>query len=364
MKNLFIIVLAVLALSSCNNQEEIRTEINEGTKFRASLDLSSVVISSQSMKTETPKEDLYGIQIKKKEGGDLIAKGLFTGTQIQAFKDATSDDDKLSVELEHNVAYIVESTMVKESKDVEKDPGNPNAYSYPFHGWDVANVKPIFNEITTDVNKWEIKNVAEEVKPFYELSDDYGEYNELVTQVVNQERWYYIDNNFVADYKNPEIDIEMKRTSFQVNYNIENIASNMKVVGVFSYTNQSGEYYSYANMGQLNFNREDDGTSLLTKICNIRSVESAFTNDEYKYQYLVEFYIFNNSETNIDLKLLNDRNKAIKVCRAVFDVKRNTKYKITLDANTNKDNMINISAQEDWIDETTEINAEEKIIYT
>lgn len=353
MRNLFLcIIVLCLAITGCKKNDN--DTLQQGYKFVATLDLSSIEISSQPMidgtlKGAAPQEDLYAIQIKEKDGDKLIAKGLFTGTQIQAFKNAELDKDKLHVELKHNIEYCIEACMVVSSANIVKNSENDNEYSYPF-GSENATGELTYTSITSD--SWEVVD-RDDVFPFYNLSENYGTKNPYTTHMVESDRWYFLNSSYIADYNNPSIAIEMKRASFQTVFNVTNLATNIKVVALIGIENtettEIKDYSDYTNLNRIDFTSQN-GLATGTRIYNIEDIAASVATNT-GYDYLVEFYIFNQSD-EINITDKTDRDKAVKVLSATFTAERNTKYNITLDANTNTDYQISITANEEWIDKT------------
>lgn len=352
MKKFFVSAFAlVLAFSSCKRTDDSALPV--GYNFMATLDLSSIEIDTEPMggglKVSTP-DDLYGIQITK-NGGGLVAKGLFTSTQIAAFKAATADEDKLQVELEHNVEYTIEATMVKYGQNVRKDGSN---YMQPFASYDGSDY--VSNPLTENVDDWEVKNLDEEPLPFIEMGHVTGKTLEKQVNICEQKRWYY-NKNYTANYNNPNINIEMKRTSFQIEYSAINIASNLNVhieIGLGKEYTEPTTYYGFYD-DQYNAHYEMDANSegkcKFSKIYSVHNPYGSFFNDDVEYEYFVRFYIYSGDNPK--------DGKVVKTCEKYFGVKRNTKYVINLDANTKADHNISITADEAWIDEPINFNADE-----
>lgn len=297
MKNIFTFLLFIATIFACSNQEET-IEITKESKFKVNFNIqkNGVSISEENMdsstKTVASNADLYAIKISEKEGGKLIACGIF---------DQIFDFSTLSIDLQYGIEYIVEATMLKNGKNLSvrnrifnDRPQCVNATDWIYSKRDIPSLTLT---PTTDNN-------------------DMAEY----------ERWYY-KGEYTGSYNsdNKTITINLRRMSFAIKFVSENLQSGYSVqIKLASDATINGAIGAFYN--DYTFNTE----SLNEKIYCIPNIEAAYpeiangnagvSSDNYKYKY----------------KILDGSGNKVKESesyKTIGNCKANSRYTITLDCN-------------------------------
>lgn len=300
MKNIFILFALMVAIYSCSNNSDL--DVKRGTKFIAGLGIDSNPISieeadtkSSSTATTLVSGTYLGIQITKVvESGtnEVVAAGLFKGD---------FDFSSLRVEMEHGQKYIIEATAVVSGQKF--DVGNDLNPDIPF------NDQPITSDWINDK------------ATFLDLSA----VDLNINGVAEGERWYFVNEEFEADYTNPDIPINLRRVSFKVKYIIKNLDNDLAA--------------------KLSFYKEgvtpDTGLNKVVvdgyeQIYTLYPVKDAFA-DLVNYSNRYDF----------NLMVFQDA-KELKRDEYSFQPSANKVYQATWDATTIRENSIDISFEDVW----------------
>lgn len=380
MRKVFLGIAALaMAFTSCTKTEVAPVEkgsVEKGTEFVASLGLQKggISVNTDEMNGggtegeeggasagETPAayaiddNDLIGIEIKKADDATLVASGLFAGSTIN------DTQNPLKVFLEHGVKYTVEATLVS-CKNGNKSLKKPFNKTEEF-----GNV--------IGVDKWTVKQ-DEELKAFADLTA----INTDVNALSERDR-FYSKKEITADYQNPDFEITLKRVSCAVVPTIYNVGENCYV---------EGKIYVGADASSAikNFPKDvEENVGVTSGECGIPKTFTIGGKEITAKCYSQErIFVLSDIANAYALALDNKADKSVSPINVEFTVNTkknngdgtynvtvlrtlkatidkplpNKKYTVYVDASTEKENAITITATDAWEEATDPIVATEE----
>lgn len=378
-KMVYGVITLVIALSSCKRVDDCA--LPQGKKFTTSIGFSGINISDSEMqggglKVQVPKDfeddDLIGIQVYKKDGvSQVVASGVFTGDQIRKSNEeltkknndeAFNEVDIFQVTLEHGFDYVLESTMIKGGNAVDLS----SNYGVPFD-----------NQEKIDVADW--------TNSPHKFDFTQRELNK--NNITEHDRWYY-KNEFKADYSEPVIDFKLRRLSFKVNLVVYNVKANTEVIGFIKTGNPGPAMF-------INFPSDNATSGITSDMCNTQVILNAGkSNEKTVIAHKISDRIFTMPDitnafacvktvdgdgNDVEAKELAqeveltfgvltkganlETTPPLRVINASFKPKPNYQYQIVVDAETEKVNVVGISANEPWNTDIITIEAEEIVVH-
>lgn len=301
MRKIFLLLsYSILFHIGCNKEEDI--EPAKGTEFVAGVNLlkHGVDIKGEEMQGGgLATDDIIAIRIKEKGATEYIASGLFRGDFVTA--------NSLNVSLRHGVTYEIEAVMrmrlssfINEFKQVTRDPFN-------------------MQFILTNVNAW----TGDRKSKFVSLTDMGAKDSH---GMCKGEVWYY-KGEIVGDKTAADnlINVDLRRVSFAVKYELLNLSSNIKFYADLYVDGKTASGYLKKNNDILYYILPDIETVYNNLVNNgvAESTESykIYCGYYYNHTNLAKEYIdFGKSKANTMYTLKIDCNPEIPVSVSIKDL--------------------------------------------